>query len=242
MKKAIIGKKVGMTQIFDEMGKVIPVTVIEAGPCVVVQKMSTEKEGYNAVQLGYEEVAEKSISKPEQGHLKKAGTGMLKHLKEFKLENADSLKVGDVIKADVFEAGEKVDVTGISKGHGYAGVIKRHGAQRTPTSHGGGPVHRHAGSMGSTTDPSRIFKGKIGAGHMGVDQVTVQNLDVVKVDPELNMLVIRGAIPGPKGGLVYVKSTVKAAHVKKGEAAAVSFNPQKASARANPQKASARNR
>ena len=242
MKKAIIGRKVGMTQIFDEMGKVIPVTVIEAGPCVVVQKMSTEKEGYKAVQLGYEEVAEKSISKPEQGHLKKAGVTMMKHLKEFKLEDADSMNVGDVVKADVFAAGEKVDVTGISKGHGYAGVIKRHGAQRTPTSHGGGPVHRHAGSMGSTTDPSRIFKGKIGAGHMGVEQVTVQNLDVVKVDPELNMIVIRGAVPGPKGGLVYVKSTVKAARVKKGEAAAVSFNPQKASARANPQKASARTR
>lgn len=136
----------------------------------------------------------------------------------------------------------KVDVTGTSKGHGYAGVIKRHGAQRTPTSHGGGPVHRHAGSMGSSTDPSRIFKGKIGAGHMGVDQVTVQNLDVVKVDPELNMIVIRGAIPGPKGGLVYVKSTIKTAPVKKGEGAGISLNPQKASARVNPQKASARNK
>ena len=202
MKKAIIGKKVGMTQIFDEMGKVIPVTVIEAGPCVVTQKMTAEKEGYEAVQLGYEEVSEKHISKPEAGHLKKNGIGMLKHLKEFKLENAAELNVGDVLKADVFAAGDKVDVTGTSKGHGYAGVVKRHGAQRTPTSHGGGPVHRHAGSMGSGTDPSRIFKGKIGAGHMGVDQVTVQNLDVVQVDPELNMLVIRGAIPGPKGGLV----------------------------------------
>ena len=196
MKKAIIGKKVGMTQIFDEMGKVIPVTVIEAGPCVVTQKMTVEKEGYEAVQLGYEEVTEKHISKPEAGHLKKNGLGMLKHLKEFKLENAAELNVGDVLKADVFAAGDKVDVTGTSKGHGYAGVIKRHGAQRTPTSHGGGPVHRHAGSMGSCTDPSRIFKGKIGAGHMGVDQVTVQNLEVVQVDPELNMLVIRGAIPG----------------------------------------------
>ena len=174
MKKAIIGKKVGMTQIFDEMGKVIPVTVIEAGPCVVTQKMTAEKEGYEAVQLGYEEVSEKHISKPEAGHLKKNGIGMLKHLKEFKLENAAELNVGDVLKADVFAAGDKVDVTGTSKGHGYAGVVKRHGAQRTPTSHGGGPVHRHAGSMGSGTDPSRIFKGKIGAGHMGVDQVTVQ--------------------------------------------------------------------
>ena len=242
MKKAIIGKKVGMTQIFDEMGKVIPVTVIEAGPCVVTQKMTAEKEGYEAVQLGYEEVSEKHISKPEAGHLKKNGIGMLKHLKEFKLENAAELNVGDVLKADVFAAGDKVDVTGTSKGHGYAGVIKRHGAQRTPTSHGGGPVHRHAGSMGSCTDPSRIFKGKIGAGHMGVDQVTVQNLDVVKVDPELNMIVIRGAIPGPKGGLVYVKSTAKAAPVKKGEGAGISLNPQKASARVNPQKASARNK
>ena len=242
MKKAIIGKKVGMTQIFDEMGKVIPVTVIEAGPCVVTQKMTVEKEGYAAVQLGYEEVAEKKLSKPEAGHLKKAGVGMMKHLKEFKLENAGELNVGDVLKADVFAEGDKVDVTGTSKGHGYAGVIKRHGAQRTPTSHGGGPVHRHAGSMGSGTDPSRIFKGKIGAGHMGVDQVTVQNLDVVKVDPELNMNVIRGAIPGPKGGLVYVKSTIKTAPVKKGEGAGISLNPQKASARVNPQKASARNK
>ena len=242
MKKAIIGKKVGMTQIFDEMGKVIPVTVIEAGPCVVTQKMTVEKEGYAAVQLGYEEVAEKKLSKPEAGHLKKAGVGMMKHLKEFKLENAEELNVGDVLKADVFAEGDKVDVTGTSKGHGYAGVIKRHGAQRTPTSHGGGPVHRHAGSMGSGTDPSRIFKGKIGAGHMGVDQVTVQNLDVVKVDPELNMIVIRGAVPGPKGGLGYVKSTVKTAPVKKGEGAGISLNPQKASARVNPQKASARNK
>ena len=242
MKKAIIGKKVGMTQIFDEMGKVIPVTVIEAGPCVVTAKMTKEKEGYSAVQLGYEEVTEKHISKPEAGHLKKAGVGMVKHLKEFKLENAAELNVGDVIKADTFAEGDKVDVTGTSKGHGYAGVIKRHGAQRTPTSHGGGPVHRHAGSMGSGTDPSRIFKGKIGAGHMGVDQVTVQNLDVVKVDPELNMIVIRGAVPGPKGGLVYVKSTAKTAPVKKGEGAGISLNPQKASARVNPQKASARNK
>ena len=242
MKKAIIGKKVGMTQIFDEMGKVIPVTVIEAGPCVVTQKMTVEKEGYEAVQLGYEEVAEKYISKPEAGHLKKNGIGMLKHLKEFKLENAAELNVGDILKADVFTAGDKVDVTGTSKGHGYAGVIKRHGAQRTPTSHGGGPVHRHAGSMGSGTDPSRIFKGKIGAGHMGVDQVTVENLDVVQVDPELNMLVIRGAIPGPKGGLVYVKSTAKITPVRKGEGAAISLNPQKASARVNPQNASARNK
>ena len=239
MKKAIIGKKVGMTQIFDETGKVIPVTVIEAGPCVVVQKMTKEKEGYEAVQFGYEEVSEKKLTQPEQGHLKKAGVGMVKHLKEFRLEDSSKLEVGDVVKADVFAEGDKVDVTGISKGHGYAGVIKRHGAQRTPMSHGGGPVHRHAGSMGSSSDPSRIFKGKIGAGHMGVEQVTVQNLDVVKVDPDLNMIVVRGAIPGPKGGIVYIKSTVKTIKVHTG-ATAVSKNPQKASGR-NPQKASARN-
>ena len=241
MKKAIIGKKVGMTQIFDETGKIIPVTVIEAGPCVVVQKMTQEKEGYKSVQLGYDAVAEKKLSKPEQGHLNKAGVGMMKELKEFRLDNVDELNVGDVLKADVFAAGDKVDVTGISKGHGYQGVVKRWNAQRTPTSHGGGPVHRHAGSMGSTTDPSRIFKGKIGAGHMGVDQVTIQNLDIVKVDPELNMIAIRGAIPGPKGGLVLIKTTCKK-HIEHKGAAGISSNPQKASARVNPQKASARNK
>ena len=240
MKKAIIGKKVGMTQIFDESGKVIPVTVIEAGPCVVVQKMTEEKEGYRAVQLGFEEVGEKKIGKPEAGHLKKAGVGMVKHLKEFRLEDDSKLEVGDIVKADLFTEGEKVDVTGTSKGKGYAGVIKRFGQGRTPTSHGGGPVHRHAGSMGSSTDPSRIFPGKKQAGHLGVDQVTVQNLDIVKVDPELNMIAIRGAVPGPKGSIVYIKNTVKTQPVKKGEAAGVSVNPQKASARVNPQKASAR--
>ena len=160
MKKAIIGKKVGMTQIFDEAGKVIPVTVIEAGPCVVVQKKTDDKEGYTSVQLGYEDVAEKKLSKPEQGHLAKAGVSPKKHLKEFRLDNAAEMNVGDELKADVFTAGDKVDVTGVSKGKGYQGVIKRWGAQRTPTSHGGGPVHRHAGSMGSGTDPSRIFKGR----------------------------------------------------------------------------------
>jgi large subunit ribosomal protein L3 len=241
MQKAIIGKKVGMTQIFDENGLVIPVTVIEAGPCVVTQKKTTEKEGYTAVQLGFEDVKESKLSKPEVGHLKKAEVSAKKHLKEFKLDNAANMNVGDEIKADTFAAGDHVDVTGISKGHGFTGVVKRWNAQRTPMTHGGGPVHRHAGSMGSSSDPSRIFKGKIGAGHWGVEQVTVQNLDVVKVDAELNMLVLRGAIPGPKGGLVYVKTTVKKLHIAKGEAG-TSTNPQKASARANPQKASARNR
>ena len=239
MQKAIIGKKVGMTQIFDEAGHVIPVTVSEAGPCVVTQKKTTEKDGYAAVQLGFEDVKSKKLSKPEQGHLAKAGVPFRKHLKEFKLEKADDMKVGDEIKADVFAKGDHIDVTGISKGHGYQGAIKRHGAQRTPTSHGGGPVHRHAGSMGSTSSPSRIFKGHIGAGQMGVEQTTVQNLIVVKVDPELNVIVVRGAIPGPKGGIVYLKNTVKTIHVAKA-GAGVSVNPQKASARVNPQKASAR--
>ena len=240
MKKAIIGKKVGMTQIFDETGKVVPVTVIEAGPCVVVQKKTADKEGYDSVQLGFEETREKKLTKPEQGHIAKAGVAPQKHLHEFRLEGAAEMNVGDVLKADVFAEGDHVDVTGISKGKGYAGVIKRWGAQRTPTTHGGGPVHRHAGSMGSSTDPSRIFKGKIGAGHMGVDQVTVQNLDVVKVDPELNMIVLRGAVPGPKGGIVYIKNTVKTI-VEKHAATDISKNPQKASGR-NPQKASARSK
>ena len=238
MQKAIIGKKVGMTQIFDESGKVIPVTVIEAGPCVVTQKKTLEQDGYVSVQLGFENVKESKLTKPEAGHLKKAGVEAKKHLKEFKLDAAADMNVGDVIKADTFAAGDKVDVVGTSTGHGYQGVVKRWIAGRTPMTHGGGPVHRHAGSMGSSSDPSRIFKGKIGAGQMGVEQVTIQNLDVVKVDSELNMLVIRGAIPGPKGGLVFVKSTVKNNKIKRGDAG-ISKNPQKASGR-NPQKASAR--
>ena len=238
MQKAIIGKKVGMTQIFDESGKVIPVTVIEAGPCVVTQKKTLEQDGYVSVQLGFENVKESKLTKPEAGHLKKAGVEAKKHLKEFKLDAAADMNVGDVIKADTFAAGDKVDVVGTSKGHGYQGVVKRWNAGRTPMTHGGGPVHRHAGSMGSSSDPSRIFKGKIGAGQMGVEQVTIQNLDVVKVDSELNMLVIRGAIPGPKGGLVFVKSSVKNNKIKRGDAG-ISKNPQKASGR-NPQKASAR--
>ncbi len=238
MQKAIIGKKVGMTQIFDERGHAIPVTVIAAGPCVVAQKKTVETDGYDSVQLGYEEVKESKLSKPELGHLKKAGAGNCKHLKEFRLENAPEMNVGDVIDAGVFAEGDKVDVTGISKGHGYQGPIKRCGGHRTPMTHGGGPVHRQAGSMGSTSTPSRIFKGHHGAGQMGVEQVTVQNLDVVKVDAELGMLVVRGAIPGPKGGLVYVKNTVKHNKVKQA-GADISKNPQKASGR-NPQKASAR--
>ena len=212
--KAIIGKKVGMSQIFDENGKVIPVTVIEAGPCTVVQKKTAEKEGYAAVQLGFEDVPERKLTKPEMGHLNKAGVAPKKYLREFDLENAAELNIGDIIKADTFKEGDFVDVTGTTKGHGYQGFVKRWNAGRTPMSHGGGPVHHHAGSMGSTTDPSRIFKGKIGAGQMGCDQVTIQNLDIVKVDPELNMIAVRGAIPGPKGGLVLIKSTVKTHRIK----------------------------
>ncbi|MGM9537923.1 MAG: 50S ribosomal protein L3 [Candidatus Onthomonas sp.] len=238
-KKAIIGKKVGMTQIFDEAGKVIPVTVIEAGPCTVVQKKTAEKDGYEAVQLGYQPTTEKHLTKGQQGHLAKAGVEMLRVLKEVKVDSYGKLNVGDVLKADVFAVGDKVDATGISKGKGYAGVIKRHGAQRTPMTHGGGPVHRHAGSMGSTSTPSRIRKGKIGAGQMGAEQVTVQNLEVVKVDPEVNLIAVRGAIPGPKGGVVVIKSTAKV-NVVKQAGAGISANPQKASARVNPQKASAR--
>ena len=233
MKKAIIGKKVGMTQIFDADGKVIPVTLIEAGPCTVVQKKTEEKDGYSAVQLGYGDVAEKKLTKPELGHLKKAGDVRKKTLKEFRLANCDALNVGDEVKADVFAEGDRVDVTGISKGHGYQGVIKRHGAHRLKESHGTGPVHRHAGSMGSSTDPSRIFKGKIGAGQMGNEQVTVLNLDVIKVDSELGIIAVRG--------IVYLRNSV--INVKeKGAAANASVNPQKASARVNPQKASARNK
>ena len=238
MKKAIIGKKVGMTQIFDESGKVIPVTVVEAGPCVVTQKKTIETDGYEAVQLGFEDVKESKLSKPEAGHLKKAGVEAKKHLKEFRLEGAATMNVGDVVKADTFAAGDWIDVTGITKGHGYQGVIKRHGAHRTDMTHGGGPVHRHAGSMGASSHQSRIFPGKIGAGQMGNEQVTIENLEVVKVDAELNMIVIRGAIPGPKGGLVYIRNTVKNHKVKQA-GADISKNPQKASGR-NPQKASAR--
>ena len=242
MQKAIIGKKVGMTQIFDESGKVIPVTVIEAGPCVVTQKKTLEQDGYVSVQLGFENVKESKLTKPEAGHLKKAGVEAKKHLKEFKLDAAADMNVGDVIKADIFAEGDHVDCTGISKGKGYAGVIKRYGAQRTPMTHGGGPVHRHAGSMGSTSTPSRIRKGKIGAGQMGGDQVTIENLVVTKVDAEINLIAVKGAIPGPNGGVVVLRSTAKVLPEKKGEGAGISNNPQKASARVNPQKASARNR
>ncbi len=236
--KAIIGKKVGMSQIFDENGHVIPVTVIEAGPCVVTQKKTSEKDGYAAVQIGFEDVADKKISKPELGHLQKAGVTAKRTLREFDLENAAELNIGDIIKADAFQAGDFVDITGTSKGHGFQGVVKRHGTAIKRMTHGGGPVHRHQGALAAGTYPGRIFKGRASAGHMGVDQVTVQNLSVVKVDPELNMLVVCGAVPGPKGSLVTVQTTVKVHKIKQ-SGADISKNPQKASGR-NPQKASAR--
>lgn len=211
MKKGIIGKKIGMTQVFDENGNVVPVTVIQAGPCTVVQKKTVEKDGYSAVQLGYADVKESRVTKPIKGHFDKAGVACKKVLKEFRLEDAESFNVGDTVGVDTFEVGSGVDVTGISKGKGFAGTIKRYHGHRTPMTHGGGPVHRHAGSMGACSSPSRIYKGKKMPGHMGAVKVTVQNLDIVKIDTENSLLVVKGAIPGPKGSIVTVKSTVKMA-------------------------------
>jgi len=210
MVKGIIGKKVGMTQLFDENGKVIPVTVIEAGPCTVVQKKTVESDGYQAVQLGFGEVSAKKVNNAAAGHFKKANVAPKKTLREFRLEDVSGLNVGDVIKADVFAAGDKVDVAGISKGKGYQGVIKRYGKHRLRESHGTGPVARHAGSNGSTSTPSRVFKGKKLPGHMGAERVTVQNLIVVKVDAENNLIAIKGAIPGAKGSVVTIHDSVKA--------------------------------
>ena len=231
MKKAIIGKKVGMTQIFDEAGHAIPVTVIEAGPCVVTQKKTQEKDGYVAVQLGFQDVKEKKLTKPELGHLKKADAAPKKVLKEFRLDNAAEMNVGDELKADVFAKGDKVDITGISRGKGYAGVIKRWNAHRLKESHGTGPVARHAGAMSANSSPSKIFPGKIGAGHMGVEQVTVQNLEIVQVDPNLNLIAVKGAVPGPNKGIVAIRSTVKKNKVKHAVSSRISTNPQKRSAR-----------
>ena len=209
MQKAIIGKKVGMTQIFDENGKVIPVTVIEAGPCTIVQKKTAEKDGYCSVQLGYEDLAEKKQNKPQKGHFAKAGVASKKYLKEFRLEGTADMNVGDVVLADVFATGDKIDVVGITKGKGYAGVVKRWNHHSQQHSHGVGPVHRSVGSTGANTDPSRVMPGLKMAGHLGCEQVTIQNLEVVKVDAGANMIAIRGAVPGPKGGIVFIKNTVK---------------------------------
>ena len=208
MKKGLIGRKVGMTQIFDEKGNVIPVTVVELGPCTVTQKKTIENDGYNAVQLGFDDMKVTRTNKPMKGHFDKANVAPKKVLKEFRLEDDSNLNVGDIIKADIFAAGEKVDVVGTSKGKGTAGVIKRWNFGRLKETHGTGPVARHAGSLG-VIDPARIFKGKRMAGHLGHERVTIQNLDVVKVDAENNLIAIKGAIPGPKKGIVVVANSVK---------------------------------
>ncbi len=210
MQKGIIGKKIGMTQIFDEAGKVVPVTVVEAGPCVVVQKKTVENDGYAALQLGYGDVKVQRVNKPMKGHFDKADVACKKELKEFRLDDCDALNVGDIIKADTFAVGDAIDVVGTSKGKGFAGAIKRHNQHRLKETHGTGPVHRQAGSMGACSSPSRIYKGKGMAGHMGAEQVTVQNLEIVKIDVENNLIAIKGAIPGPKGGIVYIVDSVKA--------------------------------
>ena len=209
MKKGIIGRKVGMTQIFDEKGNVIPVTVIEAGPCTVAQVKTVETDGYDAVQLGFGEVKDKHINKPEKGHFVKAGLEAKKHLREFRLESVEGVKVGDEVKANVFEAGEKVDVQGTSKGKGFQGVIKRHGQHRGPMGHGS-MYHRRPGSMGSTSTPGRVFKGKKLPGHMGRVTITIQNLDVVRVDMDKNVILLKGSVPGAKGSILKIKSAIKA--------------------------------
>ena len=210
MKKGIIGKKLGMTQIFAADGSVIPVTVIEAGPCSVTQKKTVETDGYEAVQLAFSELREKLVNKPRAGHFKKAGVSPKRHLKEFRLDDISAMNVGDVVAADTFASGEKVDITGITKGHGYSGVVKRWNAHKLRMTHGVGPVHRQPGSMGANSSPSRIFKNKIMPGQYGNEQVTVLNLEVVKVDTEKNLIAVKGAVPGAKGGIVFIRDSVKA--------------------------------
>ena len=210
MQKCIVGKKIGMTQLFDENGTVIPVTVIEAGPCVVTQKKTIENDGYEAVQIGYGNIADKNLSKPRKGHFEKADLPPKRHLKEFRLEDASTLELGDVIKPDVFEAGELVDVTGTSKGKGFSGSVKRHGKKIEHMSHGGKKQHRKPGSIGMAATPGKVLKGGVQAGHMGAETVTVQNLTVVKVDADNNLIALRGAVPGPKGGIVSITDAVKA--------------------------------
>ena len=210
MKKGLIGKKIGMTQIFDEAGNVIPVTVVEAGPCTVPQIKTVENDGYQAVQVGFGDVKVSRVNKPMKGHFDKADVAPKKTLKEFRLESIDGIEVGNILKADTFEVGEIVDVKGTSKGHGTAGAIKRWNFSRLRMTHGTGPNHRHAGSLGACSSPSRVFKGKKMAGHYGHETVTVQNLKIAKVDAENNLIAIKGAIPGPKGGIVVIADAVKA--------------------------------
>ena len=209
MKKGIIGKKLGMTQIFDEKGNVIPVTLIEAGPCVVAQKKTVENDGYAAIQLAYEDAKEKHLTKAELGHFKKAGVSPKKHLKEFRLDDTAAYEAGSVITVETFAAGEKVDITGITKGHGYTGAIKRWNLHKLRMTHGVGPVHRQSGSMG-VIDPARIFKNKKMAGQWGNEQVTILNLVAVKIDAEKNLIAVKGAVPGAKGGIVFIRDSVKA--------------------------------
>ena len=211
MQKALIGKKIGMTQIFDANGKVVPVTVVEAGPCPVTQKKTIENDGYESVQLGFQDVKVERLTKPLKGHFAKADVAPKKVLKEFRLSDISSVNVGDVIKADIFAVGDSVDVTGTSKGKGTAGAIKRWNFSRLKETHGTGPVARHAGSLGACSDPSRVYKGKKLAGHLGHEKVTVQNLSIVKIDVENNLIAIKGAIPGPKGSYVVIKDTCKKA-------------------------------
>lgn len=211
MRKAIIGKKMGMTQIFDENGKVIPVTVIEAGPCVVVQKKTKENDGYEALQVGFGDLKPHKVNKPQKGHFAKGDVAPKRTLKEFRFDDINAMNVGDIIKADTFEVGDIIDVRGTSKGKGFAGTVKRYNNAKLKETHGTGPVHRHAGSMGACSSPSRIFKGKKLPGHMGAATVTVQNLEVVKVDVENNLIALKGAVPGPKGGIVTVINSVKKA-------------------------------
>ena len=208
MEKAIIGKKVGMTQIFDEKGLVVPVTVIEAGPCVIAQVKTVETDGYNAIQLGYGDVKENRINRPEKGHFAKAKITAKKHLREFRVSDVADAIIGNEVKADVFVAGDKIDVQGTTKGKGFQGVIKRHGQHRGPMGHGS-MYHRRPGSMGSTSTPGRVFKGKKLPGHMGVQTVTIQNLDVVKVDTDKNVILVKGSVPGPKGAILKIRKTVK---------------------------------
>lgn len=210
MKKGIIGKKIGMTQIFDEKGNVIPVTVIQAGPCIVAQKKTVENDGYDAVQLGFADVKEKHLTKAEKGHFTKAGVAYKKHLKEFRFDDCSGYNVGDVITADTFAAGEKVDITGVTKGRGFTGSIKRWNHHILRMTHGTGPVHRQPGSMGANSTPSRIYKNKKMAGQYGNEQVTVLNLKVVKIDSENNLIAVKGAIPGAKDGIVFVRNSIKA--------------------------------
>ena len=211
MKKAIIGKKVGMTQIFDAKGNVVPVTVVEAGPCVVVQKKTVENDGYAAVQLGFGDVKPEKVNKPMKGHFDKSDVAPKRTLREFRLADCEALNVGDIVKADTFAVGEHVDVAGISKGKGYAGAIKRWNHARLKETHGTGPVARHAGSLGACSSPSRVYKGMKGAGHLGAERVTVQNLEIVKIDAENNLIAIKGAIPGARKGIVVISDTVKKA-------------------------------